>query len=68
MSDPEMTGEELAAIRKRLGVFQDEFARRLGKNSQTISNYERGVSPIPATVARLARMIDEANNEGKNDE
>jgi transcriptional regulator with XRE-family HTH domain len=54
---PGMTGEELRAIRLALGIGQVRFARMLGKHPVTISNYERGVYPIPETVARLARTL-----------
>ncbi len=52
-----MRGEELRAIRLALGYGQVRFARLLGKHPVTISNYERGIWPIPETVANLARRL-----------
>lgn len=52
-----MTGPELAAIRKRLGLTQTQLADALGYTSkyraQFISRFERGVKPIPIMVALL---------------
>lgn len=57
-----MTGAELKAIRKSLGLSVIQFARALGYagNDNTASvqirRYECGSRPIPPRVARLAEM------------
>ncbi len=54
-----MTGRGLRRIRRRLGLTQVELAKRLGRRSQTISEYERGVLEVPVMVAGFMRLLDE---------
>ncbi len=54
-----MTGRGLRRIRRRLGLTQVELAKRLGRRSQTISEYERGVLDVPEVVAGFMRLLDE---------
>ena len=54
-----MTGGGLRRIRRRLGLSQVELAKRLGRHSQTISEYERGVLDVPEIVAGFMRLLDE---------
>jgi transcriptional regulator with XRE-family HTH domain len=61
----EMTGAQLAAIRKRLGLSLVEMGRALGYagNRNTVqvavSRYEAGDRDIPPWIARLAAMYAE---------
>jgi DNA-binding transcriptional regulator YiaG len=52
-----MTGPELAALRKELGLSVLRAARRIGVGERTVRRWENGsLKPIPADVAlRLAR-------------
>lgn len=46
-----MTGDSLRDIRRALGMTQDELADRWGlRGRQTISEWERGVYPVPEWV------------------
>lgn len=57
-----MTGDEMRAIRKRLGLSVIEFGHAFGYEgsdttiSVTIRRYENGMRPIPPWIARLAAM------------
>jgi transcriptional regulator with XRE-family HTH domain len=44
--------------RERLGLTQEEMAKRLGKNRITIIRYESGNSPIPKTVEMALKVIE----------
>lgn len=52
-----MTGEELRAIRKKLGLSQHQFAPQLGLHWNTLARFERGESNISGPVAILARLL-----------
>jgi transcriptional regulator with XRE-family HTH domain len=60
-----MTGTQLAAIRKRLGLSLVEFGRALGYEGNrntvqvAVSRYEAGAREIPPWIARLAAMYAE---------
>jgi len=54
-----MTGAELRNIRECLHMTQVDFALALGKHEKTVCNYERDVYRIPASIAKLARMLRE---------
>ena len=54
-----MTGRGLRRIRRRLGLTQVELAKQLGRHSQTISEYERGVLEVPKVVEGYMRLLDE---------
>lgn len=45
-----MTGDQLKDARSKLGLSLRAMADALGMNKDTISNYERGVYPIPKYV------------------
>lgn len=48
-------GEQLAALRRRAGLSQEELARRAGTSGPTVAAYERGrKEPRWSTFARLA--------------
>lgn len=59
-----MTGAELKAIRKRLGLSTTEMGRAFGyaggdvSTSGTIRKYESGQREIPPWLGRLAQMYD----------
>ena len=58
-----MSGTELKAIRRHLGLSLDEFAVELGydgspkNNRTTMRRFETGERPISPPVARLAYMF-----------
>jgi putative transcriptional regulator len=69
-----MTGEQIAALRKAMGLSQVQFAQLFGAHFMTVSRWERGVLP-PSTyqVALLnqfaqtvAARQDEAREQVKN--
>lgn len=39
----------VSTVRRRMNLTQPELADRVGCHSQTLSNWERGVRPIPAS-------------------
>lgn len=59
-----MTGSELKAIRKRLGLSTVQMGRAAGyvgsdaTASNTIRKYESGMRPVPPLLERLVRMFD----------
>jgi transcriptional regulator with XRE-family HTH domain len=59
-----MTGAELKAIRRRLGLSTTQLGRAFGYTgsdataSVTIRKYESGGRPIPPWLGRLAKMFD----------
>lgn len=59
-----MKGQELQALRKRLGLSTADMARALGYEGQDSSlgammrRFESGGRPMPPTVARLATMFE----------
>ena len=50
-------GDDLAALRKKLGLTQADFAEQLGVHVNTLARYEREELSIPEPVARLATML-----------
>ena len=48
-------GEELRALRRRMGWTQDEFAGLLATHPDTLSAWERGLYEPPLAMLRLAR-------------
>ena len=70
-----MTGTELKALRRRLGLSQEQLADRLGMGRSQIGNYERGTrwgSGRPAVVIpkvvelALAKIEEDAERERKS--
>ena len=56
--------ESVRDLRRRLGVTQDQLARRLGVRQQTVSEWETGLySPRGASVT-LLRMVSEEAGPG----
>lgn len=60
-----MTGKELMAIRKRLGLTQAELAERLGVARFSISRQERGAHGIRESLAKLIRFVAEIEGRKK---
>ncbi len=52
-----MTKHELQQHRKRLKLSQSELATLLDLTPVTISRYERGVLPVPKTVALVVASM-----------
>jgi len=51
-------GCRLKKIRKEKNLSQKDIARKLGKNSQTISNWERGQNtPTRSAIIKLANIL-----------
>ncbi|WP_298356949.1 helix-turn-helix domain-containing protein [Rhodoblastus sp.] len=51
---------DVAAIRKRLGLSQDRFAKRFGLSSATVRDWEQGRRQPDAPARNLLRVIDYA--------
>ena len=50
-------GEEIRALRRRVGLTQDDFAGLLGTHPDTLSAWERGKYEPPLMAVRLARYL-----------
>jgi len=50
-------GEEIRALRRRVGWTQPEFAEQLATHPDTLSAWERGVYEPPLMALRLARYL-----------
>lgn len=66
-----MEAEEIRALRKRLGMSQEEFAQLMGVTVATVSNWERGRNPISRTrIPLLERLasggLQQVNQVGNN--
>ena len=53
-----MTGEQLRAIRRRLGLTQAALAARLGITANALARLERGERGVSETIAILARLLE----------
>jgi transcriptional regulator with XRE-family HTH domain len=63
-----MTGKELRAIRKRMGLTQVEFAALVGVAPNSIARQERGEIGIREPLGRLVRLLANqktSESEGK---
>ena len=62
-----MTGQELQALRTRLGLTQEELGKKLGVRENTIWRWENEHHRIPETVAKLLEFIrkEERATQGK---
>lgn len=55
---PEVTAEELLALRERLHLSRQVFARYLRINSRTLENWEQGRAKPNAQAALLIRLVE----------
>lgn len=53
-------GPDVAAIRKKLGLSQDRFARRFGLSPATVRDWEQGRRQPDAPARNLLKVIDYA--------
>lgn len=51
---------DVAAIRKRLGLSQDRFARKFGLSAATVRDWEQGRRQPDAAARNFLRVIDYA--------
>ncbi|MCM1167718.1 MAG: helix-turn-helix domain-containing protein [Lachnospiraceae bacterium] len=56
-------GDNITECRKRLGITQDELARRLGKSVKTVQRYESGTVDLPISIlAEIAAALNVSVN------
>ncbi|MDR2875305.1 MAG: helix-turn-helix domain-containing protein [Methylobacillus sp.] len=55
---PEVSADELLALRERLHLSRAVFARHLRTNPRTLENWEQGRAKPNAQAALLIRMVD----------
>ena len=60
-----MTGQEVRRIRKRLGLTQAKFAKRVGVHLVTVSRWESGALGIRESAAKLIRLLAKARKPGQ---
>lgn len=53
-----MTSEQLKAWRASKRLSQSELAAKLGLSRDAVSQYERGINPLPRTVALACGLLD----------
>jgi transcriptional regulator with XRE-family HTH domain len=59
-----LTGAQLRAIRRQLGLTQRELGRRLSYSNHTVSHWETGAKRIPPAVQmRLVTTLVELHHE-----
>lgn len=59
-----MTGQELEAIRERLGYTQEVMADRLQCDYVGYKRYDKGGRPVPRYIARCAILLDFVHENG----
>jgi len=52
-----LNGRELRFLRKEMNSSQDELARRLKVDVQTVARYEKGQTAIPGSVDAIVRIL-----------
>lgn len=55
---PDVTAEELLALRERLHLSRQVFARYLRTNARTLENWEQGRAKPNAQAALLIRLVE----------
>ena len=64
--ETEMNSEELKETRKKLGLTQAKFAKKLGYNTRSmICHFEKGTRPISPRVALLCDYFIRDLEEGR---
>ena len=63
-----MTGIEVRQVRKRLGLTQREFARRVGVTSNHVAKWEREVVRVSRIAAILISLLDDLHQKEARDE
>ena len=58
-SAPDLTPDEIRAIRERLGLTQIEASELIGGGRRSFTKYESGAVKPAAAVVRLLRLIEE---------
>ena len=54
-----MIGQEIAAMRKRLGLSQNELAKQLNIKQNTMSQYEKGIRKVPFDIlAKVSKIFN----------
>jgi predicted transcriptional regulator len=53
-----MDKDQLRRKRKKLGLTQEELAKRLDMSRPSIARYEGGIKPIPKTVELALKAIE----------
>jgi DNA-binding XRE family transcriptional regulator len=53
-----MDNKKLRAVRKRLGLTQEELAKRLGKKRLSIIRYEKDGTAIPKAIELAMKAIE----------
>jgi DNA-binding transcriptional regulator YiaG len=61
-----MTGPQLHAIRRKLGLTQTALAEAIGVTSNTVARWERGEMTISGPAARLIEKIAEERRENRH--
>lgn len=52
-----MNADELVELRKRFGWSQEVAASQLGCSKRSITNWEKGIHPIPDSIALAASAV-----------
>ena len=63
-TEPEITPDEIRAIRQRLGLTQVQAGELIGGGPRAFTKYESGISNPSAALARLLRVLDADPNAG----
>ena len=53
-----MTSEQIKALRSRLGFTQYDLAREIGCRPETVSRWERGISPPTGANLKALKEIE----------
>ena len=57
-----MNGTELKAIRKKLGISQEELSELLGYTMRRVGNWERGDYDVPRVVELVMKLLEASSN------
>jgi len=61
-----MNADDIINIRKRLGLTQDEFAKKIGSSKNTVYNYENGSKIPESKITILKSILSELDNPTQN--